>query len=68
MHDALCIADVCWAASDAALSIKEVDIGPAANTGPPEWVPKPVRNASLLYGLFELSALSRMSSEIHSLH
>jgi hypothetical protein len=63
---------LCWTASDAALSIKEVDIGPAANTGgvtgPPEWVPKLVGNTSLLYELDELSALSRMSSELHSLH
>jgi hypothetical protein len=64
----LCTADLCWTASDAALSIKEVDIGPAANTGPPEWVPKLVGNTSLLYELDELSALSRTSSELRSLH
>ena len=31
--DLLCAVDVCWAASDVTFSIKEVDVGLAADTG-----------------------------------
>jgi delta(3,5)-delta(2,4)-dienoyl-CoA isomerase len=46
--DALCAVDVRWAASDAVFSIKEVDVGLAADTGTLARVPKLVGNASLL--------------------
>jgi delta(3,5)-delta(2,4)-dienoyl-CoA isomerase len=46
--DALCAVDVRWAASDAAFSIKEVDVGLAADLGTLARAPKLVANASLL--------------------
>ena len=46
--DALCAVDVRWAASDAVFSIKEVDVGLAADIGTLARVPKLVGNASLL--------------------
>ena len=48
--DALCAVDVCWAASDARISIEEVDVGLlAADKGTLARVPKPIGNASLLH-------------------
>ncbi|KAH9963647.1 ClpP/crotonase [Russula dissimulans] len=49
--DALGAVDVRWAAADAAFSIKEVDVGLAADIGTLARVPKLVGNASLLHEL-----------------
>lgn len=49
--DALCATDVRWAAADAAFSIKEVDVGLAADIGTLARVPRLVGNASLLHEL-----------------
>jgi delta(3,5)-delta(2,4)-dienoyl-CoA isomerase len=49
--DLLCAVDVRWAASDAAFSIKEVDVGLAADTGTLARMPKLAANASLVYEL-----------------
>ena len=46
--DMLCAVDVRWAASDAVFSIKEVDVGLAADTGTLARMPKLVANASLV--------------------
>jgi delta(3,5)-delta(2,4)-dienoyl-CoA isomerase len=46
--DMLCAVDVRWAASDAAFSIKEVDVGLAADTGTLARMPKLAANASLV--------------------
>jgi delta(3,5)-delta(2,4)-dienoyl-CoA isomerase len=49
--DLLCAVDVRWAASDAAFSIKEVDVGLAADSGTLARMPKLAANASLLHEL-----------------
>jgi delta(3,5)-delta(2,4)-dienoyl-CoA isomerase len=49
--DALCAVDVRWAASDATFSIKEVDVGLAADLGTLARGPKLVGNASLWHEL-----------------
>jgi delta(3,5)-delta(2,4)-dienoyl-CoA isomerase len=49
--DLLCAVDVRWAASDAAFSIREVDVGLAADTGTLARMPKLAANASLVHEL-----------------
>ncbi|KAF8502688.1 ClpP/crotonase [Russula emetica] len=49
--DLLCAVDVRWAASDVAFSIKEVDVGLAADTGTLARMPKLAANASLVHEL-----------------
>jgi delta(3,5)-delta(2,4)-dienoyl-CoA isomerase len=63
--DLLSVVDVRWAASDAAFSIKEVDVGLAADTGTLARVPKLVGNASLL-GELALSARTFGAEEARS--
>ncbi|KAH9960036.1 ClpP/crotonase [Lactifluus volemus] len=49
--DALSAVDVRWAATDASFSIKEVDVGLAADLGTLARMPKLIGNTSLLYEL-----------------
>ena len=66
--DALCAVDVCWAASDARISIEEVDVGLlAADKGMLVRVRILVGNASLIHG-FVVSSRTFGPDEVWRLH
>ena len=65
---ALCAVDACWTASDARISVEEVEVGlAAADKGTPARVPKPVGSASLLHE-FAQSARTFDAEEAWGLH